>query len=432
MINIIYFCLLLIYATSVTNHIPGFVISTISVLFFVIAYKTFKTRSNKTTALVQIMCYSIPLSFRNVLGGDYSDLPVTWFYLIGAVLLIHLLSLKKEIKITSSLSKVTLLVVLVIIFTVIPLLLTNSAFISQGFSQFIILSFHNIIILAAILKGNILGEHDAAKIEKTYITAGFITSLGIITQFILFKYGTIIGAIQYHNNRVSFNFLFSDASHSTLYLATTAFLSILLLSYDSKYRTLKHTLIPIVILIGAGITSARTGLIVFFAVFIMYIFIGQKGITKKLFSTLLGVIALVGAVLLFKTVRTQGSITDVLFDSSGRSDGYNVAIDMFLEKPFLGYGFSKDYIAGLMGYPIPHFSFLQYLIHAGIFYTVMIFGIIAFAYFYAKKRKMNESWLILMTVIGTCLIPDIFSTRYITLLMLMVFLKTNHRPQHSI
>nr|WP_245363215.1 O-antigen ligase family protein [Cohnella thailandensis] len=188
-------------------------------------------------------------------------------------------------------------------------------------------------------------------------------------------------------------------------------------------------IIPIIILIGAAITSARTGLVAFFIVYLIYIFVGQKGISRKVMSLVIGVVALFSAYSLYKNVRQQSSIRDILFDSSDRDNGYEAAYNLFLQNPIFGHGFSIDYISSVMGQPIPHLSFLQYLVHGGIFYTLILFGVIFVAFLYAKKRKMNASWLILLTVLGTCLVPDIFSTRYITLLIVLVFLENETANQ---
>jgi len=425
MINLFYFLLLMLYAASLTYHIPGAVVAVLSMLFFLVAYKRFKKLSgNKTTALLQILCYSIPMSFRNFMGGDYGSLPIAWFYLIGAVLLIHLLSLKKPIKLSPAFAIYSLMIVLSMIFSTIPLMLTNYSFITQGMSQFLIIVFHSILVLIAVHKNGIIDVNNYAAVEKSYVAAGLFTSLGIITQYILLKNGIAIGIVEYYNFRMSVNFLFADASHATLYLATAAFLSVLL-SSNKDNSTLKYNVTAILILVGAAVTSARTGLVVFFALYALYILTGQKGISKKIMAVFIGGIALYGASVLYKLVRQQ-SLSDILLNSSGRTDGYSAAWEMFLDNPLLGYGFGKDYIASLMGYSIPHLSFLQYMIHGGVFYALILFGIIAYAYFYAIKLKNNVSWLLLVTIVGTCLIPDIFSTRYITLLMLMVFLKSSY------
>lgn len=430
MINFIYLILLMISAAAVTYSIPGYAIFLFSLFFFVLSYRKFKVKSGcKTTAIIQMICYSIPLSFRNIMGGEYGELPIAWFYLLGALLAVHLLSKRKPIRLSPTLAFIAMAIVMVMMFTFVPLMLTNTNYFSQGVSQFVILMFHNGLLLIALLKNNVLTADNSDTIEKSYISAGLITSVGIVLQFAFYKYGIILGVIEYFNNRLSFNFLFSDASHLTLYLATTAFLSILLANRNEN-SGFKYNLIAIITLAGSAVTSARTGLVVFFAVYAIYMLVGQKGITKKLTSIVVGSIALYGAYSFFTIVRQQ-DIQEILLNSSGRTVGYKVAFDMFLENPFLGYGFGKDYIAGLMRQSIPHLSFLQYLVHAGIFYTVMIFGIIFYTFVHAAKGKLNESWLILMTVLGTCLVPDIFSTRYITLLMVLVFLRANTMPTPS-
>ncbi|MBB6638170.1 O-antigen ligase family protein [Cohnella thailandensis] len=427
MLVILYIALLIIYAAAVTNSIPGFAIFAVSALFFLYAFNKFKAKSNKTTAFMQIMCLSIPLSWRNIFGGDYGDLAITWFYIFGLFLSIHLLALRKEIKLNRANFSLVLLLAFAVVFSVIPLLLTNPDYFDQGLTQFIILTFHNIIIFLAVLKGRNISNMNVLAVEKSYILAGLATSIGLIIQYFLFRVGISIGVIKFYLNRQSFHFLISDVSHASLYLATTALLSIQLIGKSKK--NVKMWIIPIIILIGAAITSARTGLVAFFIVYLIYIFVGQKGISRKVMSLVIGVVALFSAYSLYKNVRQQSSIRDILFDSSDRDNGYEAAYNLFLQNPIFGHGFSIDYISSVMGQPIPHLSFLQYLVHGGIFYTLILFGVIFVAFLYAKKRKMNASWLILLTVLGTCLVPDIFSTRYITLLIVLVFLENETANQ---
>lgn len=432
MINLFFIIVLLLHALMISNPFPGPVMLLITISFFLFAFvRSKKNTQSTTTVILQLMCYSIPLSWRNIFGGDYGSLPISWFYILGAILMLHLVILKKPIHLNKADFRVFILSIIVIIFTFIPLI--NSAYISQALSQFITVQFHNILILIVILKGNFINKEDYNLIQKSYIFAGLLASSGVLIQYILFQQGIIIGDINYLNNRTSFNFLFSDASHSSLYFATTAFLAILYTNNqgDSNHN-FNYYLITIITLLGAAATSARTGLIVFFFVFFIYILIGQRGAVKKILFTFFGVLAGLGAIKIFLTIRPQTSLSSAILDSSNRTFGYDIALNLFYEKPIFGYGFGRDYLANLMGTSIPHLSFLQYMLQAGFIYAILIFLIIIFALFRAKKLKLSESWLLIVTLIGTCLVPDIFSTRYITLLMAMIFLYSHYNDKRII
>lgn len=426
MLYLFYFALLFLHAYTINFPVSEYAILCCSIMFFYIAFRKFKSDSGcNHTAFLQIICYSIPLSFRNIFGGDFSDLPLTWFYILGTIFMVNLLTVKTR-KHNSFFSLLFLLIVLGMLFNLVPLLLTQSGYMNQGISQFISLTFHSLFLLMAVLRRGMISSVNIGNIQKSYVSVGLLTGLGILTQYILYQYGLEIGIVKYYNQRSSFNFLFSDASHATLYLATAAFLSIQISAGKSR-ASFYYIICSVVIILCSAITSARTGLVVFFILLMIYILFKQKGI-KKVFFVFSGSIAFWGAAEFYASVR-QGSLRDVLFDSSGRLAGYDLAITAYLQKPFIGYGFGKDYIASLSGGTVPHFSFLQYMMHGGIFYAVIIFSVIIFSLLYASKHNMPESWLLALILIGTCLVPDIFSTRSITLLVAMVFLNsTQDKP----
>lgn len=423
MLNIFYFIILILYAVNITTPFPSLIIFSCSLLFFIFAFYKFKKSStSKVTALLQILCYSVPISWRSIFGGDYSQLPVSWFHLIGAYIIIHLIIIKKDIILKKNLAGLCIVVSLISVFSLVPLLLTNPEYLSQGLSQFIILTFHHLLILAAIIKGNIISQENIIKIEKTYVLVGAITSLGIITQYLLFRSGLAIGLLDNYQNRQSFRFLFGDVSHASLYLATTTFLALLLVTSKVKVSRSLMFLYIFLTLAGSAISSARTGLVIFVVFFVLFILFSNISISKKIIYIIFCTIGLFVAISFMQQVRPQDGIFLAIFDSSGRTIGYNIAVGYFLQKPFLGYGFSIDYISAILQTPIPHLSFLQYLIHGGFLYAIMIFAILLYAAYFAKRHHMRVAWLIPMVLIGTCLIPDIFSTRYITILIVLVFI----------
>lgn len=407
------------YAYNIINPISGVFIFSITALFFLASYLILVNKTKSTVvAQIQIICYSIPLSWRNIFGGEYGELPITWFYLLGAIFAVYLICLRKEVIISKNQSGLVLALTIVLIYNFIPLILTPLNYISSGVSQFIILTFHHLLLLIVILKGRVLEHENLRYIEHTYVKVGMLTSIGILTQFFLYQYGITIGEIDYYLNRESFRFLFSDVSHSSLYLITCAFLAVLLLNKTHSKIQLYSSIF--LILTAAAVTSARTGLTVFFILFILFVLLKQKGLIKQVLTAVFGTIAGIVALSFFRLVRpSQQDFNDI---TSGRDEGYLKAIDLVFDKPFLGYGFSKEYIVDLTNEPIPHFSFLQYIVHGGIPYALLIFGIIVYILFYALKNSPNQSWLILGILIGTSLIPDIFSARYVTVIMIIIFM----------
>jgi|LFRM01.1.fsa_nt_gb hypothetical protein len=376
--------------------------------------------------ILELMCYCIPISWRNIFGGSFATLPIPWFYILGAVLIVHLFFKKFYKKSIRGYGRaLTSIGSLILIFlALVPLLMTKHEFFSESIGQFITLGFYNIILFFAIVKGPLMDNYETQRVRLAYMLSGFVTSIGIIIQFVFHRFtGVALGNIGYALNRVIYGFMFMDISNGTLYLVTTAFMMLL---YADKYSRKKILFYmgTVFVLAAAAITSARTGIISFFLVFGIYILFNNKGLFSRIKGIITGSIILLVTFYFFNIVRPMDNVVSYMLNSSGRIQGYIIAFNIFLKNFFIGTGFGRSYTSLLMGgVSMPHFSVLQYLVQTGIVYTSIIFGVILYAQILAIKKHFIEGWLLLLTMVGSCFIPDIFSSRFIILIMLMIFLQ---------
>lgn len=422
-------CLTGLYLLAYTTNMRGFSVFILSVMILFALFNILRKKSkNITTIIVELMCYCIPISWRNIFGGSFADIPLPWFYILGGLLIVILMFIKIKKAKTSGYGRLLVEIVTftLILLGIIPLLITKRDFFHESMGQFITLTFYNIILFFSIVKGPLIDSLEVNKIRNAYTLSGFVTSLGIIIQFFTHRFiGITLGNIEYALNRILYGFMFIDISSGTLYLASTAFMTII---FADKYmnRKISSYIQAIVIIIATAITSSRTGGVAFFITLGIYLLF-KKGVFKKFLGVVVGGMFLLTSLYFFNIVRPMDNISAYVLNSSGRMNGYLVAIKIFMENPLLGTGFSRTYTSFLMGgMPLPHFSILQYLVQTGLVYTGMIFGVILYAQILAIKKSFLEGWILLLTIIGSCFIPDIFSSRFIIVVLITIFIQENH------
>ncbi|WP_430609389.1 O-antigen ligase family protein [Enterococcus sp. DIV1411a] len=399
----------------------------VSAMFFFITYKKMKKHVSKMSSrFLILMCYALPFSWRNLFGGDYGSLPISWFYLFGFMFIISLFFSKHDWNFSKRLFPIFITAFLSLIYSFLPLVISNWSYRSQAVSQFIVILFNFIMVIGALFRNRSLTELNLTTFKKVFILGGYYTALMLIIQFVLYRYvGFEFGKIDFLLNRELFYYLFSDVSHGTLYLALTIFCAFDFLKTLHGKEKNKYIFFMLVSLIGCAVTSARTGLYVLFVFLFLYILIKQKGFVRKFVSVIAFIILITVAFKLLMIVRPQTDLSQAL-SSSGRTNGYLAALQLLFEHPFVGYGFSRDYISSLLGFEIPHLSILQYAVHGGILYSFLLYLNQLLIYSYAAKNKSIFAWLIAIIVVGTCLVPDMFATRFLTIITMVALMEPSH------
>ncbi|OUZ36730.1 hypothetical protein A5885_000918, partial [Enterococcus sp. 8E11_MSG4843] len=64
-------------------------------------------------------------------------------------------------------------------------------------------------------------------------------------------------------------------------------------------------------------------------------------------------------------------------------------------------------------------------IHGGIFYALIMYYNQFLIFLYSAKRNSTFAWLIAIVIVGTCLIPDMFATRFLTIIVMVALMETS-------
>ena len=388
----------------------------LSLLLIIYIFKQFRLKYSYEQSLLFLMNLSLPISFRSILGSEFADLPLPWFYVFGIFYFFN--SFGKNYRRGSK--DINGILVITIVLSLVPLLISNDMI--EGFKEMLTYDFFLLMMLAANNSRTILYKRERQVFYDTFVFGCLFASLGVLYQFYSYIYMGVetFRVEHYGNGRIFLGFLFYDMSSVSLYMVTGA---IMMIVREDRSKLINY-LIAILILIAAAASSARTGLVAFVIFASLYILTSRKvGVTAR---GLLSVFLVCGALFAFSLmgqVRDTSGGASFLADDNGRFSTYRDGILMFLENPIFGVGYDMPRQLSSMGKMVPHFALINILGQTGVFITLFIIFILYSIYNKAKIKKDSVLlWAILLSYFGSCLVPGFFSTRYFTMLGMLAFL----------
>ena len=410
-INILYNSLMIFY-----TKIPSLIVAIISFGLFLYNYYYYKKKFNGIEALFLISIVFLPVSFVSVLGTSYSQLPLTWFSFSLIVIFINQILMNK-IK-----SSYFCILFLFCIFAIISLLFNDEYFIS-GISQFITIC----LFLISFQIGEFLKEKCNSSLKKEMLKLYLMSVLAFSFQIVLQRMwiintGDIIGHYAaMGGGRIAYAGLMGDYSFATLYIASGCLLAFLKYVRLNEIKFINFIILILIFLISSIFISARTGLVSLALTLVLYfLFNFRKNTFKLLF---LVVIALLSSPLIIQSLLSVRTMNN-LFDDSGRFELILESIKLIENNFLFGIGFGIDKIKYSYNMIVPHNFFIQYILQFGIIGFSLVFA--NFAIFINKYIKTNYiSWLFILVFIGAMFIPDIFSSRYLTTIIIMVIINSN-------
>lgn len=377
---------------------------------FYICYKVLRFNIYKT--LLTILILSINSSYTSIFPVEYSSLPITWFLITTAMLII--------VSFTRGISRniYFFLSLFAIFYFVINLSWLKSNFINS-LNQLI-----NLVLFLLLLccSGKIVSGIGFIKHrELTYIFFAevLIYSLMIILSYVAFNNsGMVLGKIDLMNNRISYSATFGDYSFSTLYIVTAMMIIIMfIIKGQIEYNRIFLCGLLVIYLIGIIIVNARTGVFalgISTGIAILY----ESLILRNLRAlSILPVVLIVGWILLRIILENRGG--QELIDSSGRLEGYKIALDVFKEYPWLGTGFGVENYSAISHIAIPHNLFIQYLVQFGIMGFAAVLLVLIDIFSRLIKKRGVYKWALLTVFWGSMFIPDIISSHYLIVILIL-------------
>lgn len=407
-LNLVYGSLMVFY-----SQIPNILVSLISLIVFVCNYLRFSRNYSKPTALFFNAILFLPVSFISVFGTDYSQIPVTWF----SVSLIVLMAIAVF---TNRIKKTYLFFYLLFTITfMISFLLNQSSW--SSLSQFFTIS---LCLFSFQISGLLCDKNDEKKkiIKKSiglYILSAVSLSFQILIQYFYVSWsGETIGHYSaMGGDRVAYAGLMGDYSFASLYLATAGLMLLILYVQYKKLSFVKFIISFAFFVFMSVLTSARTGFFSLMITAIPYVLANLNGkkIGRMVPIVTLAIITIPFVLSFFTSLRNMNGF----FDSSGRIEVANSAFSIIESKPIFGIGPGSGDLANNYGIILPHNYFVQYLLQFGIIGLSVIS--VSFIMFFINNRRNNcFMWLFVMCAIGSMFIPDILSSRFLSILIIII------------
>lgn len=384
-------------------------------IFFILSLRKFRLK----VIIIRAIIYSIPTSFYNIMGTDYSALPVSYFNLFSLLLLVVVMAewiIRNTIRVKKPL--IAYLLFGLIILLIIPTAYSFDIF--NATKQFMnVILFCNLIVIALV---TFVPPGIVNKLIEDYLRVAIVTTVGLVTQIIVYKsIGVAYGKLDVMGGmRTAYGFLFSDYSFLSLYLASAALLTISLMLYNRKIN-LSLAISGLLLMYGSVLTTARTGMVALLCALILYgtiISIKRPLIT---FTILISVAFITG----FYIDYSANQRLDV-YSSSGRIDGYLIGINEMKDEPFIGTGLGVQAYAERFGIPIPHNVIIQYSVQGGLFSGLIVLLLLITLLIIVYKDAYVLFLPIATVIIGAQFIPDIFSSRFFTVMLMISLLSISY------
>lgn len=399
------------------------------VLFCTLFRVCFKKTENFFCTCLMMFCHTWQASWVNIFGEIDSPLQITWFYLVGAIVLMYILYDIKNV-LRRKVPPVPLAIfAALLIFSLYPQMISASQ--SEGVKEFLIIVFFIVMGFAAFIYKDSIPAEKRRYVVNAYIFCVVVSCLLLLFQYALYHFTgqTVFRfSIGIYKGKAltSSGLLMDDTSCSCIMLGGAVFYLLERLNKRNWFPVLS---LAAVILAGIGTTSRRTPIVSLAIILAAYVLLHYKGVGKKLTMALLA-IGMVGVMFLYLYYSRSVTTLDSLLYDNGRFTLYIKSIELFLKYPF-GIGYDNAHLAYEMGGIVPHNTMLRWLNMGGILFCILMLSIlIYFLYASFKRSTKTEFWFILYCIFASNLIPDILNARLFILPVMMAFL-INDREENT-
>lgn len=358
----------------------------------------------------------LPTSFVSILASSYGEFPLTWFSLQILFLTLYIF-----LKGYASIEYMFVYLLFSIIY-IMGLFKTKD--IIASFSQFLSISlfFFSFQIGYALKK-----REESDKLLDAvilYIFSSLSVAFQLIMQIIFInKTNIIIGHyVTMGTSRVAYGGLMNDYSFVTLFLTSSA---LLLLIYYIETRVIPlpyFIFFETILLTTSVLVSSRTGLISFAITLLIYFTYNFRKINKKFFLVFL--LSLFAIPFLIKKLASMRD-ANTFFDSSGRIGNFSRAVLIIKNNFMIGVGLGANNLVKYYQIGNPHNFFIQYLLQMGVLGVLTI--LINLCVFIKNNvYKNNLMWLFLLIMVGSMFIPDIFSSRFFNVIVILIMMNSKN------
>lgn len=422
--------IILIALNTISYMINGILgIITQFIIYIYIYYKDKKEYKNIIVTIIKLVIVSIPTSFINIMGGEYGNLPISWFNITVILSSIYLVLLYSKNKYRNlGINFFYLIIFIFILFYFIALLICDNKI--SGMSSFLTVCIPLLFILLISIIKKLDIKYD--ELTKLYINVALGSAIGLMFQIVAYNvFGIQYGYIKYMSERIAFAGIFKDFSFYSVYLASTAQCIIMKFIINGS-KNIKGLFGGIFLCLASILTSARTGImsigVVFFIIIITTLFFGKfKNKIKALICIPILVVTFTISISILVNLRNDNQS---IIGDSGRNGTYQSAMAIFKKNPLFGIGIGIDnyqkYVQeNLFGFDatIPHNFIMQSLAQLGLLGTILLIVFILYICIMALKIPNKEiSYMFLVTLVSNFVLPDMLNTRFIVIQILLIII----------
>lgn len=410
LISIVYNTLMIFYTLMPSAAIV------FSILFVFSSIYLFRRQYSTFESLLLVCILMIPTSFVSVLGTSFSQLPLTWHNLLVIIMMATVVLGRK---INRGYFFIFVLFLSYGLFTMFNL-------------PFPIDAMKQLLTIELFICSFIIAGYECSNGHSSIVNIGwecyFVGTISVALQILLQRMVQMsIGLTLGHYgtagvSRVLYAGLMGDYSFATLYLASGCVYALIMhLSYK-KMGLFAFGMSEFLLIISMLFVSSRTGLLALAVVVVLFFVFNLRKLNPKYLVIL--VIMLVAFPQVAMTLMEKRGGGQALLDSSGRIENYVQALQMFTNKAFWGYGLGLDNLYSLTGLKVPHNYFVQYLVQLGLIGTGIITSAFLLFTKYLKKSGYYK-WIFILIVIGSMVIPDIVSSRFLSGIVILIMLTAN-------
>lgn len=404
-----------LYSSSMILYsvLPRYLIMVIAFLHLIIVISLLKKLFKiKETLFITSICL-LPTSFVSLIATSTSRFPFSWFHIITILLFLIICASGKMNQ---------------VYFMLLTTFLTFGC-ISSLFVPLFSDAIKQVLTIFLFLVSFIIGESFVGNTNQNFklFSADMLLysciSFGlqiIIQRGVVMTHGIDVGHhIAMGQGRIAYAGLMGDYSFATLYLAVGCMLTLVYYLDYKKISVIQFILYELFLVFSILCVTSRTGLVAFTIILVIYLLRHANRINNKIIFIIISSCVMIPYIIT-RLVSVRGNQS--LVDSSGRLEQYIEALSYFEQNPFLGVGFGLSNLKMATGFGVPHNFFVQYLLQIGILGTLII---IVFFVVYLKKYYWKSDplkWLFWLVVIGAMFIPDIASSRFFGVVIIITMI----------
>jgi len=376
-------------------------------------------KNNVNEKLLILLSYSIPVYSYDIMGYAYSSSHLFSLFIVYTIILFLNLLRKGNWHVLKEYRRYFIFgTVISSLFCLHAIFIHHEGTLSELLNFLMLFAFMLIFLINSEENCNIKTNVVLDEYSKMCVN---ISLLIIIQAFIQVKFNyniiTMAQSLDRAQIRLRSELLYDDISSATIGLGIGAFWYFFYSKNKFKY------ILGIVTLLGMIASSARTGFVSFGFVVALKLLYTYKRELKKLFLiAIIGVFLVFATTLLLALVRPEVKTTGLLANNS-RFMLIEVYVKALKDHVLLGYGLGSIYLQGLFNLPMPHFSLLNIADQVGVPITIiLVLFVVSFIYNFCRNKLNFE--LVLFILVGSCFIPEIWSTKFICLIFAIVLIKT--------